>query len=221
MLQNIREALKTDPGSAAPPAYDAIDKGRARLVAHDLERDDLIKLFCERAQSSGSTVHRVKDVYGLKRILAEIAPSGSIVSVAAGAELATRLGEDPSALWPESCRILSGRSLTRETLFEIEAALTGVEQGIAETGSIILSAGEDKRRSASLTAKKHVAVIFPDQIRSDMLDWTAGWRPSRSAASPSGMTVISGPSKTADIEMKLVVGVHGPAELHLILFDGG
>ena len=106
-----------------------------------------------------------------------------------------------------------------DDLFRIDAAITDVDLAVAETGSIVLGASEACRRMISLVPLIHIAVLRPDQIVADLIDWAGSLPVADAAAAPGGLTLISGPSKTADIEIKLVTGVHGPGELHLVVID--
>ncbi len=94
--------------------------------------------------------------------------------------------------------------------------LTGADAALAATGSIVLSGGEGKPRSASLLPLIHIAVLRSEQILQDFESWIAL---QENFTATSNVFVISGPSKTADIAMELVMGMHGPQELHIILLE--
>jgi L-lactate utilization protein LutC len=99
----------------------------------------------------------------------------------------------------------------REEFFAADIGITGVENVVAETGTLALATRPDQPRSASLLPAVHIAVLHRNQIVADLFDLFAGGEP------PACLTLITGPSKTGDIELKLVTGVHGPGELHLVL----
>jgi L-lactate utilization protein LutC len=100
----------------------------------------------------------------------------------------------------------------REPFFAADVGITGVVHLIAETGSLVVETGAGPR-SESLLPPVHIAVADRSQIVADLFDlFPAGGR-----AMPSCLTLITGPSKTGDIELKLVTGVHGPGEVHVIL----
>jgi L-lactate dehydrogenase complex protein LldG len=111
-----------------------------------------------------------------------------------------------------------------ERLAEVEQVtigLTGVDAALADTGSLALRTGPGRPRLASLSVRTHIALFTPNQLYPS---WAAWWEqlPNKgewvSAASrSSSVTLISGPSRTADIEMTLTVGVHGPGEVIAIL----
>lgn len=102
---------------------------------------------------------------------------------------------------------------------DVEIGLTGVEAGLAATGSLVLQSGQGKTRSASLLPPIHIAIMTADQIVPDLETWMEQQRSAGLAhfQSVANTVVISGPSRTADIGMELVMGAHGPAELHIIL----
>ena len=84
---------------------------------------------------------------------------------------------------------------------------------------MILAAAQQEPRSASLLPPVHVVLAHRRQILPDLFDLFALYKTADGSAPsmPSCLTVITGPSKTGDIELKLVTGVHGPGELHVIL----
>lgn len=99
----------------------------------------------------------------------------------------------------------------RDDWFAADIGITGVDHVIAETGTVVLAARPDQPRSASLLPPVHLAVASRSQILADLFDLFG------TAEVPACLTLITGPSKTGDIELKLVTGVHGPGEVHVVL----
>jgi len=100
----------------------------------------------------------------------------------------------------------------RAAFFAADAGVSGVDFLIAETGSLALDDRPDQPRSLSLLPPLHVAVADRSQLLPDLFDLFAGRRDM-----PSCLSLITGPSKTGDIELRLVTGVHGPGELHVVV----
>lgn len=100
-----------------------------------------------------------------------------------------------------------------ETLFRVDAALTGVEAAVAEYGSIACESGAGQARGASLIPPTHIALVPASRIVPDLCDL---FDDARAGTVPAGISIITGPSKTADIEGVLVNGVHGPKTVHAI-----
>jgi len=94
--------------------------------------------------------------------------------------------------------------------------LTGADAGLAESGSIVLSSGPGRGRLASLMVPVHIAVLRRDRMVFALSDLFR-LRPDLAAMPGSNLVCITGPSRTADIEMTLSRGVHGPREIHVIL----
>ena len=105
----------------------------------------------------------------------------------------------------------------KSKLFEVDAALTTTIGGVADPGAIILWPNEIEPRLMSLVPHIHIAVVEADKIYTSPADAFAelGW----SEKIPTNALLISGPSKTADIEFILTFGVHGPKELILLVLD--
>jgi L-lactate dehydrogenase complex protein LldG len=103
----------------------------------------------------------------------------------------------------------------KERLFQIDAGITSVRSAVADTGAIVLWPTPQEPRLLSLVPPVHVAVMDADTIHNSMSEMMAveNW----AGGMPTNALLISGPSKTADIEFTLVFGVHGPKELILLI----
>ncbi len=102
----------------------------------------------------------------------------------------------------------------------IRFGITGVSAALAATGSIVLRSGKGRQRTASLLPEVHIALIKKGQIFADFESWIEDCRCKgiEKFTNPSNTIVISGPSRTADISMELILGMHGPKEQHLIIY---
>lgn len=99
-----------------------------------------------------------------------------------------------------------------------DVGVTGALWGVAETGSIVVSSAPPGGRAPSLLPPVHVAFLDGRALLSDT---AALWsRVASMAPRPSNLVVVTGPSKSADIGNELIVGVHGPGELHVVLVEG-
>lgn len=106
----------------------------------------------------------------------------------------------------------------KERVFNVAAGITSTRGGIAETGALILWSSEEEPRLMSLVPPIHIAVLQADTIYSSLLEVMQ--KENWAANMPTNAFLISGPSKTADIELVLAFGVHGPRELIVLLIDG-
>lgn len=100
-----------------------------------------------------------------------------------------------------------------------DASITYCEQLVARTGSLLLSSGQASGRTVSVYAPVHICVAYTDQLVYDIADGIHGLIDRYRLNLPSLITLASGPSRTADIEKTLVVGVHGPKEVFCFLLD--
>lgn len=103
-----------------------------------------------------------------------------------------------------------------------DIGVSGVDYALADTATLVLLARKGQARSVSLLPPIHVAVVTPEQILSGLSDLFPLLRADANAEDrdlSSAITFITGPSRTADIELTLVVGVHGPQELHVLLLE--
>lgn len=116
----------------------------------------------------------------------------------------------------------STREELRQTAAEAGMGITGVDYAVAETGSVVLVPKKGIARLVSLAPPVHIAIVRPDEVVATLDDVflfrrLAYYEGDRDMG--SYLNFITGPSRTADIEQKLVIGVHGPRAVHLVMLD--
>ena len=112
-------------------------------------------------------------------------------------------------------KYVSGVQSVRAPDPTVWAGITGAQLGIAESGSLLLVGGEGRPLSASLLPEIHIAILWESDLVPTLADALS--RPEIREASAS--VIITGPSRTGDIEMALTIGVHGPKEVHVFLIE--
>lgn len=112
---------------------------------------------------------------------------------------------------------------TRDRAAAAIAGITGVDAAFAATGSVVLSSGPGMNRVASLLPLRHLLLVPLDRIYPSIEAWIEELRRSDRLGGfireNRQISFITGPSKSADIELNLTLGVHGPRVVHAILFD--
>jgi L-lactate dehydrogenase complex protein LldG len=109
--------------------------------------------------------------------------------------------------------------ISERELSNCDAAITSCEALIARTGSIVMSAAQQSGRTVSVYAPAHICIAYSSQLVYDIKDGLQLLKEKYQHNLPSLITFASGPSRTADIEKTLVVGVHGPKEVYVFLVD--
>lgn len=95
-----------------------------------------------------------------------------------------------------------------------DVGISSAAAALAETGSVLIESGAGKSRLATLLPPIHIVLLPSERITADLFTWAA----ARQGLPPTNMTFVSGPSKTADIEQTLTIGVHGPKRFIVILY---
>ena len=111
----------------------------------------------------------------------------------------------------------AGFHVHRDSAPELEdAGVSEASYGLADTGSVVLASSREEPRARSLLPAVHVSLLREERILPDLatLFETLG------RDLPSSLAIVTGPSRSADIEQRLVVGVHGPGEVHVVLLGG-
>lgn len=104
------------------------------------------------------------------------------------------------------------------TAFAADLGISSVKFAVAETGSLVVDAAPGQGRVVSLLPPRFLAIVEPAQIVPDLFDVFTQLEPIKHKL-PSNLAFITGPSKTGDIELKLVTGVHGPGDVTLVVIE--
>jgi L-lactate dehydrogenase complex protein LldG len=109
--------------------------------------------------------------------------------------------------------------IVKTDLAHCDVSITGCECLVARTGTIVMSAAQKSGRTTSVYAPIHICIAYSNQLVYDVKDALQFVKDKYSNAIPSLITFATGPSRTADIEKTLVVGVHGPKEVFVFLVE--
>ena len=209
-MANVRAALGRDttvPPSAPPPA---VDESIVRLASHN---DDLLAMFQQRAEEVGTVVHRLNEtdlLETVKKVLNQFEARRVVAAMSDGADFRTGLTQ-------AGFDVVDGRDVGFEAQFDVDAGITDVHAALAETGTMICTSSRTHSRGPSLVAPLHIAIVRRRDIVADMIDYWQRLKGIAGADLPASIALITGPSKTADIENILVTGVHGPKDVQIML----
>jgi L-lactate dehydrogenase complex protein LldG len=234
-LERIRREVAKTPGlfgaSTAPRPSDPA--AGAEAIRRELaERwPEALERFRQEFERVAGVFHRVRDLDAVPDAIADIARERGIRSLVTW---------DPAVLGFDAAAALSGRGLSviaarageehevgrrrhRADAAAAQLGVTGADLVLAETGTLILLSGAGRPRSTSLLPDVHVAVFGRDRLLENleqvgvMLE-ALHVDPDR-GMSGAMINFITGPSRTADIELTLTRGVHGPKEVHAIFVE--
>ncbi|WP_028304252.1 LutC/YkgG family protein [Oceanospirillum maris] len=180
-------------------------------------------LFQQKIESVHGEVHRVRHdnwLEKLKHLLAEKQVKNLLTPQKAqvGLDVRAELSESDIALLAYDQPIEGWKA---ELFSHVDAAITDVRSAIAETGTLVLWPDADQPRLMSLVPPIHFAILDADQLKNTFHEVITSERWGATEKGGEGMPtnalLISGPSKTADIEQTLAYGVHGPKELIVLI----
>lgn len=203
--------------------YEGTDEPVAGEVPYALDltgadRDDLLRLLKEKLEENRIGYHIVRDRDDLLDSLANRLYSGGIKSVLLDNRSVVkemRVAEGLAERYADLRVMEAGER--PEGSFECEAGLAPCEALLARTGSLVLSASTAGALAASLVPGISFCVARLDSILPDMESWIA----AGGSDPQTNHVVVSGPSRTADIEKTLVMGVHGPWKVSVFLVREG
>jgi L-lactate dehydrogenase complex protein LldG len=208
ILRRVRAALGDVP--AGEQAED-VAVARAYRRSGVSARAELIEHFTDRLVDYKAKVRRVTE--------AELPGAIAAACAERGARRMIVPPDLPAAWAPAGVELLRDDGLTNDQLDSTDGVLTGCALGIAQTGTIVLDAGEAQgRRAITLLPDYHFCVVRAEQIVDLVPEAIERLLPAaREARRP--ITLISGPSATSDIELSRVEGVHGPRTLEVLILD--
>jgi len=212
-LARVRQAVKDGnrTGAAAPPPERGTvgyQGGGANLLATFVDMCRAMGAFPTVVASRAELIEKIATVLDAKNARKILVGRGKVMddlALGAWVQATGRTAISPSA--------------AKADLFAVDASITGVSALIAETGSLVIAVSPEQTRSESLLPPVHIAVARANQIVPDLFDIFEQYSPANPP--PSNLVFITGPSKTGDIELKLVTGVHGPGEVHVFVWSDG
>lgn len=208
--QRILERLRNNRPQtvAAPPVYSKPQGwDREQCIASFIERMHAVRGEVHRVQRSEWTawLNRELPVRGMHRVLLGHGDVGDTFAAAADDSLNIRRYDQRIEAW-------------KPALFnDVDVAITGTRAGLAESGSLVLWPDKDEPRLMSLVPPAHVALLDVETLHENFAamiaaeNWASGM--------PTNALLISGPSKTADIEQTLAYGIHGPKVLITLILE--
>ena len=203
ILARIRAALqKPDEHPAAEPNWDA-------KLYSDAEATDWVIQFSEVFESRGGKFHFIESADAFYEQAAALVQERGWKRIACYDKTLQK--------WLEAAQVPYDG--TDKQLLEVEASFTFAEGLVARTGSVLISSGLGGGRRLSIFPPVHVVVAFASQVVPDIAEGLAYLRQLHPDNLPSLITLVTGPSRTADIEKTLVLGAHGPKEIHVMLID--
>jgi L-lactate dehydrogenase complex protein LldG len=227
MLSKIKDALKREPLRAAAAASTDPEQSAGQIRKRSGERrGDLISQFENELKRVGGHFYFAGDRAEARRYVLRLVSAGMKKAVGWDCPviqetgLAELLDEAGGEFVCDANGVASPEFLRKAIAADI--GITGVDYALANTGTLVVLTGRGRARSASLLPPVHVALVKAGQIISGLDDLFALLKAEKGFSNQSmssAVTFITGPSRTADIEMTLVVGVHGPQQLHVILLN--
>jgi L-lactate dehydrogenase complex protein LldG len=208
VMSRVRVALGRPGGCKEVPVAPELPEHIVRLVQSEI---GLAELFARRAEENKMHVVgvRVEELVG--KVVDYLRASGC-------GRIAL-----PKSLFLERLDVVEGLKragleartwdeMTLDELYDYDAGVSDVYAAVAETGSLVIKHSPEHGRALSLVPAVHVAIVEPKNLVADLVDFF-----EKLGRDGGGATIITGPSKTADIEMDLVVGVHGPGKVQIYL----
>jgi L-lactate dehydrogenase complex protein LldG len=215
ILGSIRTSLKRGPlgGERLAAVEDRLAAHRRNLVPARarVSAEEGIELFVRMATEVAATVERVAGLQDVPDAVAAYLARHNLP-----AEL--RVAPDPeldSVPWERrpTLTVAHGRAEDRDAI-----SVTGAVAGVAETGTLVMASGPAHPTTLNLMPDTHIVVLRADRIVGSYED---AWDVLRArGALPRTVNLITGPSRTGDIEQTIQLGAHGPRRLHILLVDG-
>jgi L-lactate dehydrogenase complex protein LldG len=224
VLGRVRQALgKTGADPAAMADAQAYLDAHARGPAPAFDADRILR-FIRRAGDMESTVARVS-----RRDEIPAAVAAYLNALELAPAIVAPLSSQPSSqtphrgvCWPEFADLDWAQAglivEARPTVGDDRLGITGVFCAIAETGTLVVLSGADTPTATTLLPDTHVAIVSANRIVDTMEDAFALVRKERGSV-PRAINMISGPSRTGDIEQTIVLGAHGPFRVHILVVN--
>jgi L-lactate utilization protein LutB len=213
--------LQLQPAAATTATGRPVLNGGEDLAAARRGPTDPVKRFQQELESLGGTFIRCSD-QDLGQTVVHALRERRIKKLIAWRDQSAALTEVRRLLEADGMEIVDGvievgdrRSTDLQNLDGIDAGLTGAQAGFADTGTVVLPAGPGKPMTASLLPWVHICLLPASRLFPDLRTWLRQ-DGREQLARASSVVLVTGPSRTADIELTLTRGVHGPGEVVVV-----
>jgi L-lactate dehydrogenase complex protein LldG len=204
ILHRIRTALGRSAGQAAA------DPPPVRIRVPEVDMESRIASVRFRVEALAGVTHRVGNPSEACEVVRD-----AVAGKTAVASNALFLAECGITGLPGVRSGVTNRGELRELCATVDIGITSADYVLADTGTLVMIASPQEARMVSLLPPAHIAVVPADRILTGLDElFTALPRPAEQSSS---MVLITGPSRTADIEQILVRGVHGPGQIMVVL----
>ncbi len=180
-----------------------------------MEKNVICQVMAKKARDVGTIVQQMDSVSQALSYATELAAQKKYKTLACPGLDQTDRDKLEQLCRSKGLNLLA--SPLRDSADSIDACLTWADAGIAETGTLMIKSDSEDTRIGTMLSTTHVAMLPVSNIVKDALAVEPDLDDILKAPSASYTAFITGPSRTADIERVLAIGVHGPVELHLLL----
>jgi len=219
ILHRVRKGLATvkTPALVPPDSRDFSKEAKAVIKSLRNNQDNLVERFVTEAQNVNTSVMRAKDSKKLIQSILRLVKEKSLKSFALWDTAYIKELGIKERLKEEGLKVVTVKNKNR--IAKADLGITEADYAIADTGTLVLLTDKDRPRGVSLLPPIHLAILRPENMVSNIRDLfiLLKDRIDTSGDVKSCMTFITGPSRTADIELNLTLGVHGPKELYVII----
>lgn len=185
-------------------------------ITRAMSQEQRTARFIELLAASGAEIIRANKGQ-LGEAVADVLQKNQVAQVVAEAsQLVGTVMESIQALPDMKVELYDKEySLLKPMLFEAGASISQAVWGLSESGSLVTWSAPDRPRLISLVVPLHICLIHESDIRADLEELmdSEGW----AGKMPTNIVLISGPSRTADIELKITLGIHGPKKLAVVI----
>lgn len=174
--------------------------------------ETLYDLFKVKAEAAAANVYRVKDMKEAGALLSTLVEESGANKIAAASSIMVN-----QCLENATLKVPAYTEDVRKHAEEAHVGLSELDMAVADIGSLQQDCTDVNKRLVSMLSNVHIALVRTDSLVPDLK--SAFVKLQQQNIMPGYMAFITGPSRTADIERVLTIGVHGPAELKIIFVD--
>ncbi|WP_285819273.1 LutC/YkgG family protein [Helicobacter bilis] len=210
ILQAVREATRTNPiQSVKPTHFDTMIYNRENLLSvyTQYQKANMAHLITTTKDSLVNSINEIIKECDIKELLCAKNIANMPDSIMQSLETQTLLYD-------------TSVDSMRDKLFSIEASILHAQVGVANLGIVGLGTNECNPRLASLVVKTCIILLHKDSIVPNLFSAFKILKTSgQNSGLPTNIVFLAGPSRTADIELQTVFGVHGPQNVYVVLYE--